>query len=227
MAKTKEYMRAYRARKRALATKGKEDIRSIPDGMSEESYERYRSQGNSDEQIAKIWEDTLKMRAAMIARAEKASAAARGESQEGDGPDLSYRLQHQPGNPLKYPDEVPTVDKITTHGSMPPDVLDHPDWYADGYDPATAKSVAALKRLQGNPDKRVWVYRGAPVGELNTGDWVTLDKSYAKQYAGTGAYSDNKRSKVYAYRVKASELSWDGDSFMEFGYWGSYKKAPK
>lgn len=190
---------------------------SKPEGMSEESYEQYRRQGFSDEEIAKIWQDTLAFRE----RAARSKAA----DEEKKNSDTGYQLQHRPGNPLKYPDEVATADKILSHGTFPDDVLSNHQWYADGYDSSTYKSVQILKSLQGKPNKTVTVYRGAPKGELNQGDWVTLDKSYAKQYAGNGGYSDNPNSKVYSYKVKASELSWDGDSFMEFGYWGNNKKA--
>ena len=88
--------------------------------------------------------------------------------------------------------------------------------------------VATLRAMQGNPDMPVRVYRGAPSnGQLNTGDWVTLSLSYANQYAGKGMYSDNKNSRVYSYIVKAGELSFDGDSIFEFGYWGETITVPQ
>ena len=84
---------------------------------------------------------------------------------------------------------------------------------------------STLKKAQSNPDMEVTIYRGAPSGgTLNTGDWVTLSKKYAEDYAGSGIYSDNSGSKVYSYKVKAKDLSFDGDSFYEFGYWGKKRK---
>lgn len=134
--------------------------------------------------------------------------------------DTSYWLNHRPGNPIKYPDEVSTVDNIVSKGLFPDDVLSHPEYYADGYTQEAQESIRILRSLQGRPDAEVTVYRGAPSSTLNTGDWVTLSKEYASIYAAGGDYADNPNSRVYSYKVKASELSWDGDSFNEFGYWG-------
>lgn len=94
-------------------------------------------------------------------------------------------------------------------------------------DAGARETIKTLKSIQGQPDAEVTVYRCAPVGELNTGDWVSLSKSYAEQYAYDNAYSDNKASKVYSFKAKASELSFDGDDISEFGYWGKSKKVRK
>lgn len=122
---------------------------------------------------------------------------------------------------MEYPDEVATADKITTGDYFPSDFLDHPDWYLNMDDERGAwETVRILRSVQGKPDAEVTVYRGAPKGELNQGDWVTLSKSYAELYAGDSAYSDNPDSKVYSFKAKASELPFDGDDISEFGCWG-------
>lgn len=143
--------------------------------------------------------------------------------------DLSYRLAHRPGSPIEFPDEVATADKISSGDMFPSDFLDHVDWYVPltypGGDAAERETIKILNDIQGKPDAVVTIYRGAPKGELNQGDWVTLSKQYAEIYAGDGAYSDNPNSKVYAYKAKASELSFDGDSILEFGYWGKRQKS--
>lgn len=141
--------------------------------------------------------------------------------------DTSYRLTHRPGNPLKYPDEVATLDKIGSGKFFPKDFLDRPQEYlADYNDYGDSKYIISiLKKAQNNPDMEVTIYRGAPSGgKLHTGDWVSLSKKYAEDYAHGGNYSDNENSKVYSYKVKASDLSFDGDSFYEFGYWGRTRK---
>ena len=137
--------------------------------------------------------------------------------------DTSYRLQHRPGNPLESPGEVATADRIASGEFFPEDMLDHPEWYFSMDDDGAWETVRTLKAIQGSPDAEVTVYRGAPKGELNQGDWVTLSKSYAEIYAGDGMYSDNPDSKVYSFKAKASELSFDGDDISEFGYWGKRK----
>lgn len=139
-----------------------------------------------------------------------------------------YRLQHRPGNPIENPDEVATVDKITNGNYFPKDILIHArDYFPDyGNFKDTEKLISILKQAQNNPDMEVTIYRGAPSGGvLNQGDWVSLSKSYAEDYAQGGNYSDNPNSKVYSYKVKVKELSFDGDSIYEFGYWGPRKKV--
>ena len=141
--------------------------------------------------------------------------------------DTSYWLQHRPGNPLEYPDEVATADKISSGGLFPNDFLIHPEYYLTMGDEGARQTVNILRAIQGKPDAEVTIYRGAPSSQLNTGDWVTLSKSYADQYAGEGGYSDNANSKVYAFKVRAGDLSFDGDDISEFGYWGKPLKGKK
>ena len=140
-----------------------------------------------------------------------------------------YWIIHRPGNPLEYPDEVPTIDKILSGNYFPGDILDQASCYFSDYrnDMETRNMISVLKSAQNDPDYEVTIYRGAPFGELNTGDWVTLSKEYAQQYAANGPYSGSKSSSVHSYRVKAGELSFDGDSIYEFGYWGSRKEENK
>lgn len=135
-----------------------------------------------------------------------------------------YRLQHRPGNPLKYPDEVATADKISSGEFFPKDFLVNTRDYLTLDNHGGRESLQVLRSIQGKPNATVTVYRGSPVGELNKGDWVTLSRTYAEQYASGGGYSDNPNSRVYSYKVKASELSFDGDDISEFGYWGESKK---
>lgn len=138
-----------------------------------------------------------------------------------------YGLTHRPGNPLEYPDEVATVDKILNGDYFPKDLLDNArDYFPDyGNFKGADQIIQTLRKAQNNPDMKVIIYRGAPSGgTLNQGDWVTLSKDYASDYAADGNYGDNANSKVYSYKVKAKELSFDGDSIYEFGYWGKKKK---
>lgn len=138
----------------------------------------------------------------------------------------SYWISHRPGNPLKRPDEVATADNIVGSGIFPSDFLDHPEWYLTMGDRGSKETVGILRKIQGHPEALVTVYRGSPRGELNQGDWVTLSRSYAEEYAGDSFYADRSgNAKVFSYEVKAGELSFDGDDISEFGYWGRKKKA--
>lgn len=62
-----------------------------------------------------------------------------------------------------------------------------------------------LKRILSSPDETIKIYRASPKNELNNGDWVTTDKSYAKNVA------DNNGGKVYEYEVKANQLHYPDD----------------
>ena len=143
-----------------------------------------------------------------------------------------YGIKHRPTDPRKYPDEVATADKILDKelALYPSDFLDHPERYTDElreYSDAR-KCIETLRKVQGHPDAMVTIYRGAPSGgKLNTGDWVTLSKEYAKSYADGGGYSDNKESRVYEYKVRAGDLSFPGDSYLEMGYFGEHLPSGK
>ena len=135
--------------------------------------------------------------------------------------DTSYWLQHRPGDPRGEDAYVPSIDRILESDLFPDDFLQHPDWYlTDAREPGAAATINTLKAVQGNPDAIVTVYRGTPGNSLNTGDWVALSREYAEIYAGDGPYSDNPNSKVLSFDVRAGDLSFDGDSIFEFGYWG-------
>ena len=144
---------------------------------------------------------------------------------------MEYFGFHRPGNPQKYPDEVATIDKLSSENFFPKGYVDEIERYIhltkEELPEARkeARKVAnILKNLQGKPDEEVTIYRGSPKGELNQGDWVTLSKEYASLYAADGIYSGSADSKVYSFTSKAKELSFDGDSIFEFGYWGSPQK---
>lgn len=57
-----------------------------------------------------------------------------------------------------------------------------------------------LKKILNAPNEKVKIYRASPVHELNSGDWVTTDKMYAKNV------SKENGGKVYEYEIDASEL---------------------
>jgi hypothetical protein len=127
--------------------------------------------------------------------------------------DSSYRGSHTAPDASVY---GATLDNLT--GIMPKDVytqqgkslyglgnraVDH-EWY-----------MAALK-AKGNPDAEVTVYRAVPKGvkDINSGDWVTTSKTYAKDH---GENSIGKGYKIISKNVKAKSLSTEGYPY-EFGY---------
>ena len=60
--------------------------------------------------------------------------------------------------------------------------------------------LAKLKKVIGNPNAEIKIYRAAPVNELNNGDWVTTNRDYAM------TIKNQNGGKVYGYTVKASDL---------------------
>ena len=62
------------------------------------------------------------------------------------------------------------------------------------------KYLNELNKIQSNPTDTVTVYRAAPKNELNSGDWVTIDRSYAADMAKENG------GKVHKFEVPVSSL---------------------
>ncbi len=83
-------------------------------------------------------------------------------------------------------------------------------------DPREKSVVGLLKKIRGNPDALVTIYRGVPDGApqtINPGDWITLDKNAASDYGH-----------VVEMKVPASHVTSWADSLLEFGYYPPGKK---
>jgi len=129
----------------------------------------------------------------------------------------TYKGQHQAptkdgGAPLwnlkdTYPD-----DFYSSQGAR---------FYGDGADEARDRMIVSqMQSMKGRPDKPVTIYRAVPKSvptkeALNTGDWITLDRQYAKEH-GEGAL--NGDYKIVKKTVKARDLFTNGDSIYEMGY---------
>lgn len=97
----------------------------------------------------------------------------------------------------------------------PPDIYEHLDWYMpSGSSSSKAETAGTLRSVRGQPSAKVRIYRAAPVGEFNTGDWVTLARDYARGAAVEEGVP------VWSATVPASTVRWAGDDLCEFGYWG-------
>lgn len=91
-----------------------------------------------------------------------------------------------------------------------------------GHPSLKSKEVNKLKSIISNPDADVTIYRASPKNELNSGDWVTIDKDYA---------NDIKRQnggRVYKYTVKAGDLFYPNtlEGFRELpslNKWGAFQ----
>ena len=67
------------------------------------------------------------------------------------------------------------------------------------------KDFNNLKKLHSNPNGEVKIYRASPINELNEGDWVTTNKTYANNI------KQQNGGKVYEYTVKVSDLNLPKD----------------
>ena len=70
------------------------------------------------------------------------------------------------------------------------------------------RGTKAIVAAKGKPNKKVKVYRAVPKGgtEINSGDWVTLSKEYAKMH---GEKEDQKGASA---RAKESIVKADCDT---------------
>jgi|TARA_R110000803_G_C11947731_1_gene317318 hypothetical protein len=80
------------------------------------------------------------------------------------------------------------------------------------------KSAEIISKARGNPDGEIEVFRAAPKGTnaINDGDWVTVNKDYAKAHGDS--WVDNGEYDIVSKKVKVSDLATDGNSIHEFGY---------
>lgn len=93
-------------------------------------------------------------------------------------------------------------------------------YYGTGYPKADREAFGLASKVRGNPDAEVTMYRAVPkdasIKNINTGDWVSLSKEYAKMH---GESALNGEYKILSKKVKAKELYTNADSIHEFGYW--------
>ena len=90
-------------------------------------------------------------------------------------------------------------------------------YYGTGSDDMDKTTMGLLQSLRGNPDADVTIYRAVPKGVdgVNTGDWVTVNKQYAKDHGESALGGDFD---IIEKKVKAKDIFTNGDSIHEFGY---------
>ena len=91
-------------------------------------------------------------------------------------------------------------------------------YYGHGDHALDAESFEIINKVRGKPDAEVTIYRAVPIeasDEILPGDWVTINKKYARQH-GQGL----EKYKILKAKVKAKQLRTDGNSPHEFGFTG-------
>lgn len=96
----------------------------------------------------------------------------------------------------------------------------------DGYPSIKNKEVEKLRSLIGDGEREIKIYRASPKDELNAGDWVTTDRTYANDIRRQNG------GKVYEHTVKVKDLYYPNttEGFMELpslARFSSFQYTPK
>ena len=136
-----------------------------------------------------------------------------------EGVPEDYRMQHRPNA------DGPESHDLLSTDLAPRDIYENPQFYTG--EPGSVgyrESLAALRKIRGNPESEVTVYRSSPKKELREGDWISFSKQYSKQHG----MADNSAEDVpvHAFKVKAKDVRWAGDMLEEFGYYPKKVEPP-
>jgi len=131
--------------------------------------------------------------------------------QEDDYRGLHRAPSRESGSPLSdlsntYPDDVYGKNAAQYYG------------HHGGGHPMDRASVRIIQSYKNEPDAPVKIYRAVPTdagAEINAGDWVTINKDYAKEH-GESQFGDGY--KIIEKSVKAKDIYTNGDSIHEWGY---------
>ena len=134
------------------------------------------------------------------------------------GLDTDYFMNHRPT------ESGITADNLinqNVESPMPKDVYDHPEYYFQMNEKYSKESMNAIRKVRGNPDAEITIYRATPGNKINVGDWITLSKTYAEQHNQS---QFNGKANIIEKKVKAKDVQFAGDDINEFGYFPNNKK---
>ena len=134
------------------------------------------------------------------------------------GLDTDYFMNHRPT------ESGITADNLinqNVESPMPKDVYDHPEYYFQMNEKYSKESMNAIRKVRGNPDAEITIYRATPGNKINIGDWITLSKTYAEQHNQS---QFNGKANIIEKKVKAKDVQFAGDDINEFGYFPNNKK---
>jgi len=143
---------------------------------------------------------------------EEALSAKVNKSTEGE-----YRIQHTA--PVR--EGMNSIDDMTD--VYPDDIYDSKvagQYYGHGGDSKAMDNESAriISGFRGKPEKDITIYRAVPKGvtDINKGDWITVNKNYAKSHGDS--WVDDGNFDIISKKVKAKDIATDGNSIHEFGY---------
>lgn len=109
------------------------------------------------------------------------------------------------GSGQMYPDDVYSANAVR--------------YYGTGDTRLDKESFALAQRMRNKPDELVEIYRAVPndanITAINPGDWITINKNYAKQH---GESNLPEGYKIISQKVKAKDIWTNADSIHEYGY---------
>ena len=128
------------------------------------------------------------------------------------GLETDYFMSHRPTQTGLTADNLINQNVETP---MPKDIYNHPEYYFQMSEKSSQESMSVLRKVRGNPNAEVTIYRATPGNKINKGDWITLSKSYAEWH--NQSQFDGKAN-VLEMKVKAKDVQYAGDDINEFGY---------
>lgn len=126
-----------------------------------------------------------------------------------------YQMTHRPTESGAY------ASDISANGFIPKDVYEHPEWYFDMNRDFSKESFEVIKKIKGNPEAEITIYRATPSNTINKGDWVTLSRKYAEYHNESNL---GGKGNIVELRVKAKDIQYAGDDINEFGYFPENEK---
>jgi len=99
-------------------------------------------------------------------------------------------------------------------------------YYGHGEGGWENETINALRKVRGNPDAEITVYRAVPEGveDINAGDWVTPNRRYAEMHGDSWVEDGNYR--IIEEKVRAGDLYTDANSIHEFGWDPAPRRTP-
>jgi hypothetical protein len=148
---------------------------------------------------------------------------------------LKEAEDYRGGHTAPGPDSGSPMHDVSANGTYPSDFYskDGFKYYSDMGSEGNMdrESHDKVVKYKGKPDEHVWIHRAIPKSVytkamrqkkeppirqmIQKGDWVTINKNYAKDHGEANLNGDYK---IASMRVPASHIYTAGDSIHEWGY---------
>lgn len=123
-----------------------------------------------------------------------------------------YKMNHEAPARL----DSARLSDLTRNGIYPEDILN--PMFTDNYTNGEDVDCSKLRAFNNNPSDKVTIYRAIPTNidaEINSGDWITINKNYAQLHGESNLNGDFK---ILEKEVYAKDVYTDGNSLNEWGF---------